>query len=137
MVNGASQGFSWSLYIARRVSEVTVVQRRTCVIWCVGNLGVMSLDAANMSQTLDEVTTNVDRGSENHEHVLSNGPVTVLGHLLDGTAKETRVAPKTRWRRYWALTSVLRSHRLSRRALEVHLGHLAYVGLTTRRLLFF
>ena len=71
----------------------------------VDNLGVMSLGAA---------TTNFDRvGLKTHKHASSNGQATVLGNLLDGTAKETRIAPKRRWRLFWALTSVLRTQRLS------------------------
>ena len=92
---------------------------------------MISLNAATTSQVSDEGTSNVGRVDlKSHGHVLSSVPVTVLGNLLDGTAKETRVTPKKWWR---ALTSVLQNHLFSRRALEVLLGHLTFVGLTNRR----
>ena len=64
---------------------------------------------------------------ETHESALVNGKVKGLQNVLDGTDKETRVTRKRLWKLYWALTSVLRTHRHSGRAFEELFGHLTWL----------
>ena len=76
-----------------------ILVAKKCHFVHVYNVGVMSFDAATTSPVLGEVTTSFDRvGLKIHEHELSSGQVTVLGSLLDGPAKQTRVTPKRWWR---------------------------------------
>ena len=64
-----------------------VSEANKCHFVYVHNLGVVSLDAATTSEVLGEGSTSFDRvGPKTHEHVL------------DGTAKETRVTPRRWWR---------------------------------------
>ena len=102
----------------------------------VDNLGILSLSEACVQESLAGVTRELDSvGLKIHEHATSSSEINVLGCQLDGTRLQTRVSPKRWWRVFQALTSVLRTQRISGRALEVLLGHMTFVALTNRRLL--
>eukprot|EP00959_Pyramimonas_sp_CCMP1952_P417830 8754100-Pyramimonas_sp.AAC.1 len=99
-------------------------------------MGALGTDRASVVKTLEGVTDAfTQKGLLVHEEAVTSGVTEVLGVEIDGQMMRTRASGKRRPRARQAIAGLLERGRCTGSALEVLLGHLAFLAMSRRLVL--